>query len=81
MSPAFFDDDAAAMRSPRSARASTKRNASGKAVNSPASISSSTRCCLRAAYTSALAPASGTLKWSSAARAPLMRGLPATTLR
>jgi hypothetical protein len=77
ISPAFFDDDAAAIRSPSSRTASTKRSKSGKAVNSPASISM-TISCLRSAYSSTLVAASGTWKWSSAARAPLMRGLPDT---
>ena len=47
---AFREDDAAANRNPRARSAVTSRSASGNAVKSPASISSSSRRCLRRAY-------------------------------
>ena len=45
-SAAFLDDDAAAMRIPAPRSASMKRSASSYALNSPASISATTFCCL-----------------------------------
>ena len=76
---AFFDEDAAAIGMPAARTASTNRMASGNAVNSPASMNSTMRCCLRSAYAFARVTASGTPKCSSAPSAPLIRGLPEIT--
>ena len=74
---AFFDEDAAATRMPASLTAMMNRSASGYAVKSPASMSRTTISCLRAAYSARRrSSSSGTWKYSSAARAPLRRGLP-----
>src|SRR5512132_1617034 len=52
-------------------------NASGKALSRPCSMSRTTCSCLTAAYCSLRRSTSGTPKYSSAARAPANRGLPA----
>ena len=74
---AFFDEDAAATRIPLFFTARMNLNASGKALNRPCSINWTTCFCLASAYSSLRRSRSGTPKYSSAARAPANRGLPA----
>ena len=76
---AFLDDDAAATRMPLAFTARMNRSASGKAEKRPFSISPTTCSCLAAAYCSIRASMSGTPKYSIAARAPAIRGIPAMT--
>jgi hypothetical protein len=74
-----LDEEAAATRIPASLTAMMNRSASAYAVNSPASMSSITIDCLRSPYVLDRRSASGTPKYSSAACAPLKRGLPDMT--